>query len=219
MSEPIAAVRLKSFVERIERLREEKAAITADERDIFSEAKGVGFDTKAMRKVLQRRAMDPSALDELDSLIELYEGALGGKGVAAEALRTGATIREAAKAGGVSVGAAATLSRVQKTQEIERPEPAAAVAPIPAQNVAPPGDVPAAAGPAEPSVFAKALLSPTAAALLAKADPQVRDLVERTAKLAETDIQGAYAVVQAAKALAGNDDGMTIPADLRRARA
>lgn len=122
MSAPVAADRLKAFVERIERLREERAAITTDEREVFNEAKSAGFDTKAMRKVIQRRATDPAALDEMDALIELYEGALGGKGVAAEALRAGATIREAAKAGGISTGAAAALARVQNTQEIEHPQ-------------------------------------------------------------------------------------------------
>lgn len=122
MSAPVAADRLKAFVERIERLREERAAITTDEREVFNEAKSAGFDTKAMRKVIQRRATDPAALDEMDALIELYEGALGGKGAAAEALRAGATIREAARAGGISTGAAAALARVQKTREIEHSE-------------------------------------------------------------------------------------------------
>ena len=69
--------RLKSFVERIERLHEERTNLGADISDVFKEAKGVGFDVKALRKVLQLRRMDPTDRQEHESLVELYMGALG----------------------------------------------------------------------------------------------------------------------------------------------
>jgi len=68
---------LKSFIERIERLEEEKAGIASDIREIFSEAKGNGFDTKVMRALIRRRKMDRAELQEFDSILELYEGIFG----------------------------------------------------------------------------------------------------------------------------------------------
>lgn len=79
-SEPQAAFavgQLRAFVERIERLEEEKAALGADIREIYSEAKGQGFDTKVMRQVVRLRKMDRDARLEQDALLELYLGALG----------------------------------------------------------------------------------------------------------------------------------------------
>lgn len=73
----ISAQHLESFVRRIERLKEEKAALTEDERQVFAEAKGAGFDTKIMREVIRLRAMDPSDLAERKAMIELYMEALG----------------------------------------------------------------------------------------------------------------------------------------------
>lgn len=72
----IAADRLKSFIQRIERLEEEKRGITEDIKEIYAEAKGTGFDTKIIRKVIQRRKMDKADRQEQDSLLELYEIAL-----------------------------------------------------------------------------------------------------------------------------------------------
>ena len=73
----IAPDRLRSFVERIERLDEEKAAIARDIREIFSEAKGAGFDTKVMRQILRLRKMEKAARQELEELTDLYKHALG----------------------------------------------------------------------------------------------------------------------------------------------
>lgn len=101
-----AAEILRSIVERIERNREEKKAFAQHERDLFAEAKSKDFDTKALRRVLQRRAMGDEACSQLDGLIETYEAALGGKRVAAEAIQQGASIREAAKKAGVGYGTA-----------------------------------------------------------------------------------------------------------------
>jgi uncharacterized protein (UPF0335 family) len=74
---PISADRLKSFVERIEKLDEEKAAIASDIRDVFSEAKGVGYDVKTMRKIISIRKMDAADRDEQDALLDVYKHALG----------------------------------------------------------------------------------------------------------------------------------------------
>ncbi|MCC7283773.1 MAG: DUF2312 domain-containing protein [Acetobacteraceae bacterium] len=72
----IAADRLRSIVERIERLEEEKKALAGDIRDIFQEAKSAGFDTKVLRQVLRLRRMDQAALQEQDTLLDLYRRAL-----------------------------------------------------------------------------------------------------------------------------------------------
>ena len=69
--------RLKSFIERIERLEEEKASLAADIKDVFSEAKGTGFDTKIMRQILKLRKMDSADVDEQETLLDLYKRALG----------------------------------------------------------------------------------------------------------------------------------------------
>jgi uncharacterized protein (UPF0335 family) len=71
-----AGARLKSFVERVIRIRAEKKALGEDERDIYTEAKSVGFDTKILRKVVARAEKDRSKVIEEDQLIETYEHAL-----------------------------------------------------------------------------------------------------------------------------------------------
>jgi uncharacterized protein (UPF0335 family) len=73
----VSGERLKAFMERVERLQEEKSALSEDIRDIFAEAKAVGFDTKIMRKVIRLRAMDKEKRDEEQALIELYGTAVG----------------------------------------------------------------------------------------------------------------------------------------------
>lgn len=72
-----AKEQLKSFVERIERLEEEKKAIADDIKDVFAEAKGNGFDVKALRAILKLRKEDEDARKELDAIVELYAQALG----------------------------------------------------------------------------------------------------------------------------------------------
>lgn len=74
---PISADRLKSFIERIEKLEEERAAIGSDIKDVFSEAKGVGYDVKTMRKVISIRKMDAADRDEQEALLDVYKHALG----------------------------------------------------------------------------------------------------------------------------------------------
>lgn len=68
---------LRSYIERIERLEEEKKAIADDIKEVFAEAKGNGFDTKTMRQILKIRKMDASELEEQDYLLDTYKRALG----------------------------------------------------------------------------------------------------------------------------------------------
>ena len=73
----VAADRLKSFVERIEKLEEERQAIGGDIRDVYSEAKGVGYDVKTMRKIVSLRSMDAADRAEQETLLDTYKHALG----------------------------------------------------------------------------------------------------------------------------------------------
>ena len=72
-----AADRLRSFIERIERLEQEKQDLAADIREVYSEAKGVGFDPKVMRQVVRLRKMDDNDRRELEMVIDTYLHALG----------------------------------------------------------------------------------------------------------------------------------------------
>ncbi len=72
----IAADRLRSFVERIERLEEEKAALAADIKEVYSEAKGTGFDAKTLRKIDALRKLDQADRQEMEEMLELYKRAL-----------------------------------------------------------------------------------------------------------------------------------------------
>lgn len=68
----IAGDQLKAYLERVERLEEEKANLTADIREVFAEAKGSGFDVKIMRQLLRLRKMDPDERAEQEALLDLY---------------------------------------------------------------------------------------------------------------------------------------------------
>ena len=70
--------RLKSFIERIERLEEDKAAVANDMKEVFAEAKGEGFDVKIVRKVIRLRKQDKVKREEEAALIDLYLSAIGG---------------------------------------------------------------------------------------------------------------------------------------------
>ncbi len=72
----IAADRLRSLIERIERLEEEKKALAGDIRDVFAEAKSAGFDIKTMRSILKLRKMNAADRDEQESLLDIYRKAL-----------------------------------------------------------------------------------------------------------------------------------------------
>ena len=71
------ADQLNQFIESIERLEEEKRALLADIRDVYSEAKGTGFEPKIMRQLVKMRAMDRELLQEQDELLETYRAAVG----------------------------------------------------------------------------------------------------------------------------------------------
>jgi uncharacterized protein (UPF0335 family) len=76
----VAGDHLKSFIERIERLEEEKKALADDIRDVYSEAKANGFDAKVMRQIVKIRKMDKDELDEQEALLDTYLLALGMRG-------------------------------------------------------------------------------------------------------------------------------------------
>ncbi len=76
-TESVAADQLKSFIERIERLEEEKAGIAGDIKEIYAEAKGNGFDVKVMRKIIALRKRDYAERQEEEAILELYLQALG----------------------------------------------------------------------------------------------------------------------------------------------
>jgi uncharacterized protein (UPF0335 family) len=74
----VSAQRLKSFITRIERLEEEKKALGADIREVYSEAKSSGFDSKIMRKVIALRKLEPSERQEQEALLQVYLDAIEG---------------------------------------------------------------------------------------------------------------------------------------------
>src|SRR5690242_14199733 len=73
----IAGEQLKSLIERIERLEDEKRALGEDIKEVYAEAKGTGFDPKIMRQLIKIRKMDKDEHDEQESLLDLYKRALG----------------------------------------------------------------------------------------------------------------------------------------------
>lgn len=73
----VAGKRLRAFLERVERLEEEKKGLADDIKEIFAEAKGTGFDVKIMRKILRLRKMEPQKVREEDELTQLYKAAIG----------------------------------------------------------------------------------------------------------------------------------------------
>lgn len=75
--ENVAADQLRLFVERIERLEEEKKGMQDDIKDVYSEAKSQGYDSKTMRAVVRLRRMEREARQEADALLETYRAALG----------------------------------------------------------------------------------------------------------------------------------------------
>lgn len=73
----IAVEQLLAFVQRLEKLMDEKRGLGADIRDVFSEAKGNGFDVKALKAVIKERALDASEREERETLLDTYRRALG----------------------------------------------------------------------------------------------------------------------------------------------
>ena len=73
----IAVDRLRSLIERIERLEEERKALGSDIKDIYAEAKSAGFDVKVLRKIVQLRKQEPAEVEEHESILDVYRRALG----------------------------------------------------------------------------------------------------------------------------------------------
>ena len=73
----VAAEQLRAFVERIERLEEEKKALSEDISDIYSEAKGNGYDVKVLRQIIRLRKQDANERQEMEAILDLYLHALG----------------------------------------------------------------------------------------------------------------------------------------------
>ena len=73
----IAADRLRSLIERIERLEEERKALGSDIKDIYAEAKSAGFDVKVLRQIIRIRKQEPADVEEQETLLDVYRRALG----------------------------------------------------------------------------------------------------------------------------------------------
>ncbi len=73
----IAADRLRSIIERVERLEEERKALGSDIKDIFAEAKSAGFDVKVIRQIIRIRKQEPADVEEQETLLDIYRRALG----------------------------------------------------------------------------------------------------------------------------------------------
>jgi uncharacterized protein (UPF0335 family) len=76
-SQTVAAGQLRAIIERIERLEEEKKTIADDIKDVYAEAKGTGFDTKAIRTLIRLRKKDQAERQEEETILDLYKSALG----------------------------------------------------------------------------------------------------------------------------------------------
>ena len=76
-SQTVAAGQFRAFIERIERLEEEKKTIADDIKEVFAEMKGTGFDTKAVRAIIRLRKQDQAERQEAEAILDLYMAALG----------------------------------------------------------------------------------------------------------------------------------------------
>lgn len=76
-SQTVAAGQLRAFIERVERLEEDKQAIADDIKEVYAEMKGTGFDVKAVRSIVRLRKKDQSERQEEEAMIDLYKSALG----------------------------------------------------------------------------------------------------------------------------------------------
>ena len=76
-SQTVAAGQLRAFIERVERLEEEKKTISEDIKEVYAEMKGTGFDVKAIRKLIALRKLDEADRQEAEAMLDLYKEALG----------------------------------------------------------------------------------------------------------------------------------------------
>lgn len=77
MTDNVSGEQLRQFIERVERLEEEKQSFTDDIKDVYAEAKSTGFDTKTMKAIIRLRKMEKHRRDEADALLETYRQSLG----------------------------------------------------------------------------------------------------------------------------------------------
>ena len=73
----VSAERLRSLIERIERLEEERKALSSDIKDIYAESKSAGFDVKVMRQLIRLRKQEPAEVEEQETLLDVYRRELG----------------------------------------------------------------------------------------------------------------------------------------------
>ena len=76
-SQTVAAGQLRAFIERIERLEEDKKTVADDIKEVYAEMKGTGFDTKAVRSIIRLRKQDQAERQEAEAILDLYRAALG----------------------------------------------------------------------------------------------------------------------------------------------
>lgn len=76
-AQTVAAGQLRAFIERIERLEEDKKTISDDIKDVYAECKGTGFDVKAVRQLIRLRKQDQAERHEAEAILDLYKAALG----------------------------------------------------------------------------------------------------------------------------------------------
>ena len=76
-AQTVAAGQLRAFIERVERLEEEKKTISEDIKEVYAEMKGTGFDTKAVRTLIRLRKKDQAEREEEETILDLYKAALG----------------------------------------------------------------------------------------------------------------------------------------------
>ena len=127
MSNVINADRLRAFIERIERLEDERKSIGADIKDVYSEAKGVGYDVGTMRKVVRLRGMDAADRAEQEALLDTYMHALGMVDRIQARRHAGQSIREIEEAEGVPRSTVHRVSQKAKgktgSEEMGHPKP------------------------------------------------------------------------------------------------
>lgn len=119
-----ATERLKQFTARINRLMDEREAITGDIADVYQEVKSAGFSGPALRKVIAAMRMDEAKRNEIEAMVEMYRAAVGlARPEAVEMLESGKTIRETNRATGVALGTLHRRSKTVAKSKTEHPDP------------------------------------------------------------------------------------------------
>lgn len=202
----VSAEKLKSFVERIERMEEEKAAVGADIKDIYAELKGNGYDAKAIRTIVKERKVDAAEAAEQEAILDTYRVALG---MAVQAVRDGSSQRAAAKAHGIS---RSYLGRLVGGPSAENVEQGPGTDILETAGAVPPGDGGGTADVTTASTPAVANSSASQAVLSPAGTPPRMDGA-RTAAIQPT-VSG-----EADGGTHSDDIDLTIPAHLLRQRA